>query len=230
MEMRARECERRKKRMDIGTKMKKARVDVGLTQEQVADELGISRQTMSNWENNRTYPDIVSVIKMSDLYKVSLDYLLKGNEETKMTSYLEYLEESTNTVKSKNNLSKIIMLASYLCIWAVTLIEFWIIMDPADAMGYSIMHLWIVLPITTLVVSIVIAKNGYWGRRKWVSSLILGAMYMLAGYSTFSLANMLSFDKFNMPDLGMFAIGVIISVTGLVIGTLAGQKKKISDK
>ena len=62
--------------MDIGTKIKEARVEAQLTQEQVADELGISRQTMSNWENNKTYPDIVSVIKMSDLYKVSLDYIV----------------------------------------------------------------------------------------------------------------------------------------------------------
>jgi len=49
--------------MDIGTKLKDARVSAGLTQEQVSEELGISRQTMSNWENGKTYPDIVSVIK-----------------------------------------------------------------------------------------------------------------------------------------------------------------------
>ena len=96
--------------MDIGTKIKEARMEAQLTQEQVADELGISRQTMSNWENNKTYPDIVSVIKMSDLYKVSLDYLLKGSGEKQMTNYMEYLEESTNTVKSKTNLSKIILI------------------------------------------------------------------------------------------------------------------------
>ena len=35
-------------------------MEAQLTQEQVADELGISRQTMSNWENNKTYPDILS--------------------------------------------------------------------------------------------------------------------------------------------------------------------------
>ena len=52
--------------MDIGAKIKNARITAQLTQEQVAEELGVSRQTLSNWENGRTYPDIVSVIKMSD--------------------------------------------------------------------------------------------------------------------------------------------------------------------
>ena len=63
--------------MDIGGKIKKSRTDAKITQEQVAQALGISRQTISNWENERSYPDIVSVFKMSDLYSVSLDYLLK---------------------------------------------------------------------------------------------------------------------------------------------------------
>ena len=67
--------------MDIGTKIKDARIAAQLTQEQVAEALGVSRQTMSNWENNKTYPDIVSVIKMSDLYEISLDHLLKEKEE-----------------------------------------------------------------------------------------------------------------------------------------------------
>ena len=63
--------------MDIGMKMKKARINVGLTQEQVAEALGVSRQTISNWENDKTYPDIISVIKISNLYNVSLDHLLR---------------------------------------------------------------------------------------------------------------------------------------------------------
>ena len=63
--------------MDIGTKIKDARSAAQLTQEQSAEALGVSRQTISNWENSKTYPDIVSIIKMSDLYGVSLDQLLK---------------------------------------------------------------------------------------------------------------------------------------------------------
>ena len=121
--------------MDIGTKIKNARIAAQLTQEQVADALGVSRQTMSNWENGKTYSDIVSVIKMSDLYAISLDHLLKEKEEVPMSNYMDYLEESTNTVKSQKKLSLTILLATYLGIWAFALIVFWFFISGSDAMG-----------------------------------------------------------------------------------------------
>lgn len=148
--------------MNIGTKIKNARTSANLTQEQVAEALDVSRQTVSNWENEKTYPDIVSVIKMSDLYNISLDHLLK--EEKPMSDYLNYLEESTNTVRSKNKLSMIILLATYLGIWAVSLITFWFFISGTDSMGYSIMFLWVLLPVTTFVISLLIGKNNYMGR------------------------------------------------------------------
>ena len=58
---------------DIGCKIKAARIEKKLTQEQFAEVLGVSRQTISNWENEKSYPDIISVIKMSECYDVSLD-------------------------------------------------------------------------------------------------------------------------------------------------------------
>ena len=56
--------------MDIGAKIRDARVKSGLTQEQAAEALSVSRQTISNWETGKTYPDIVSVVRMSDLYDI----------------------------------------------------------------------------------------------------------------------------------------------------------------
>lgn len=85
--------------MEIGKKLKAARQGSGLTQEQVAEHLYVSRQTISNWENEKSYPDIVSVVRLSDLYSISLDDLLKG--DAKM---LEHLEESTDIVKSNQKL------------------------------------------------------------------------------------------------------------------------------
>lgn len=61
--------------INIGEKIKKARIDAKFTLEQAAEKLMVSRQTISNWENEKTFPDIVSVIKMSNLYGVSLDHL-----------------------------------------------------------------------------------------------------------------------------------------------------------
>jgi transcriptional regulator with XRE-family HTH domain len=204
--------------MDIGIKMKNARQSAQLTQEQVADELGVSRQTISNWENGKTYPDIVSVVKMSELYNISLDLLLK--EEKPMSSYLDYLDESTNVVKSKRNLAQLILVITYVVIWAFSLIVFWLFTSGSDAMAYSLMFLWILLPVTTFIISLLIGKNNYWGKWKWSSALVFGVMYMLAEYGTFNMANMYAFDKVNLPRLEMLLIGDMISLIGLGIGTL----------
>lgn len=63
--------------MEFGEKLKQARISAGLTQEDVVRQVGVSRQTVSNWENNRSYPDLASVLKLSDLYGLSLDDLLR---------------------------------------------------------------------------------------------------------------------------------------------------------
>ena len=85
--------------MEIGRKLKEVRMKANLTQEQVAEELFVSRQTISNWENEKSYPDIISIIKLSDLYSISLDELLKGDQKM-----IKHLDESTNIVKSNKKL------------------------------------------------------------------------------------------------------------------------------
>lgn len=69
--------------MEIYTKLKEARIRTGLTQEEAAEKISVSRQTISNWENGKSLPDIVSVMRMSDLYQVSLDELLRGDQKMK---------------------------------------------------------------------------------------------------------------------------------------------------
>lgn len=207
--------------MEIGRKIRNARVSSNYTQEQAAEALGVSRQTISNWENEKSYPDIVSVVKMSDLYTVSLDHLLK--EENTMSKYMDYLEESTDAVKSKKKFSKLILIISYLVIWAFALVVFWIFTGGSDAMGFSLMFLWILLPVTTLIISILIGKEGYWGSWKWISAIFFGIMYMLAEYATFNAKNMLQFNKMNSPDFMMVIFGAIISGVGLAIGCVINR-------
>ena len=101
---------------DIGSKIKAARLKKKMTQEQVAELLGVSRQTISNWENEKSYPDIISVIALSDLYSVSLDELLKGDQKM-----AEHLEESTNVVKSNKKLTGAILLNIILMILLIAL-------------------------------------------------------------------------------------------------------------
>lgn len=212
--------------MDIGNKLNRARTNANLTQEQVAEVLGVSRQTISNWENEKTYPDIKSVVALSDLYGISLDYLLKDKEESSMSNYLDYLEESTNTVKSRNKLSGLLLVLTYLVIWSISIVVFWFFTSGSDAMGYSLMFLWILLPVTTFVVSLFIGRNTYWGKWKWLTPLVMGIMYMLAEYATFQCSNMIAFDKINTPSWGMILAGGVISAIGMSIGEIANLCKK----
>jgi len=87
--------------MSINEKLRQARLKAKLTQEMIAEKLGVSRQTISNWENGRSYPDIYSIITLADIYDVTLDSLLKGDEEIIM-----HLKESSDVTKSKTNLAK----------------------------------------------------------------------------------------------------------------------------
>ncbi len=85
--------------MEIGQKLKEARTQSGYTQEVIANKINVSRQTISNWETEKSYPDILSVIELSNLYSISLDDLLKGDNKM-----IAHLEESTNIVKSNQKL------------------------------------------------------------------------------------------------------------------------------
>ena len=102
--------------MEIGKKLKNARIEAGLTQEKAAEKIDVSRQTISNWENEKSYPDIISVIALSDLYSVSLDELLKGDQKM-----AEHLEENTNVVKINKILTLAILLNIILMILLIAL-------------------------------------------------------------------------------------------------------------
>ena len=105
--------------MEIGKKLKEARLNRDLTQEVIAEKLNVSRQTISNWENEKSYPDIISVIELSNLYSISLDDLLKGDD-----AMMEHLEESTNVVKSNQKLIGAIILNIITVILLITLSMF----------------------------------------------------------------------------------------------------------
>lgn len=67
--------------MEIGNQIKKYRSKLSLSQEELADKIFVTRQTISNWENEKNYPDIKSLVMLSSLFGISLDSLVKGDLE-----------------------------------------------------------------------------------------------------------------------------------------------------
>ena len=65
--------------MQLGQSLVKIRKDNNLTQEQFAQKFNVTRQTVSNWENEKSYPDLLTLVKISDEFDYSLDKMLKEN-------------------------------------------------------------------------------------------------------------------------------------------------------
>ena len=68
--------------MELNAQIKKYRKSLNLSQEELAEKVYVTRQTISNWENGKSYPDIHSLLLLSSLFNVSLDQLIKGDIET----------------------------------------------------------------------------------------------------------------------------------------------------
>ena len=65
--------------MEVGKQIKRFRRDLKLSQEELAGKIFVTRQTISNWENEKNYPDVNSLVLLSQLFNTSLDILVKGD-------------------------------------------------------------------------------------------------------------------------------------------------------
>ncbi len=68
--------------MELGSRIKQYRAARGWSQDELAEKMYVSRQTISNWENDKSYPDLQSLLLLAGLFGVSLDQLVKGDIET----------------------------------------------------------------------------------------------------------------------------------------------------
>lgn len=67
--------------LEVGAQIKKYRSNMKISQEELAEKIYVSRQTVSNWETGKNYPDIHSLLLLGSLFNVSLDQLIKGDVE-----------------------------------------------------------------------------------------------------------------------------------------------------
>lgn len=65
--------------MELGKQIKTYRQEANMSQEELAYRVYVSRQTISNWENDKCYPDVKSLILLGKIFHVSLDKLIKGD-------------------------------------------------------------------------------------------------------------------------------------------------------
>lgn len=111
--------------MILADKIIRLRKKNGWSQEELADKLQVSRQAVSKWEGAQTIPDIERILAMSRLFGVTVDYLLKDEQETEMFTKEEEsirqvsLEEAGRYLALRRQAAKQIALGTYLCILGI---------------------------------------------------------------------------------------------------------------
>lgn len=131
--------------MKIGKKLKDARQAQGYSQEVLAEKLYVSRQTISNWENDKTYPDIESLLRISELFQVSLDDLVKGD--------VSHMKEKVST-QDRSQFEKLSHLFTLL--FVLTLASPVFLFHYLDRLGFV---LWVALAFVTFAVSLMVEKE-----------------------------------------------------------------------
>ena len=84
--------------MTFGEKIQKLRKEAGLSQEELSYQLGVSRQAISKWERDNGYPETEKIVRLSKLFHVSLDYLLR-EEDTESQKSIQRNEGSMSVEK-----------------------------------------------------------------------------------------------------------------------------------
>lgn len=94
--------------MILSEKITALRKQMGWSQEELAEQLSISRQSVSKWELGASIPDLEKIIRMSELFGVSTDYLLKDDEETAVyTGQVDHTEEKTVSAEEADRFMRI---------------------------------------------------------------------------------------------------------------------------
>lgn len=128
--------------MEFNNKLYELRKQKGFSQEELANRLNVSRQTISKWEVGESTPDMEKLVAISDLFEVSLDELVKG-EEPKLAEPSEQIvkselysdiKEQVLTVDNKEKAKKGIKIAGII-------LGIFVLIDVISFVIYVIMHL-----------------------------------------------------------------------------------------
>ncbi len=131
--------------MELGNQIKKYRNKLCLSQDALAEKIYVSRQTISNWENGKSYPDVNSLVLLSEVFKTSIDHLVKGDVEIMKE---QVKSEDTRSFKRLNTLYFILFLA--LMVSPIPLLYF---------LGIAGIALWAILAVATLFMAFAVEKQ-----------------------------------------------------------------------
>lgn len=117
--------------MTFGERLYELRKDKNISQEELADLLDVSRQSISKWENDKAYPEMTRLLFMGDFFGVSLDYLMRGVDETpqdnvayKARNLLEVWNSFVSNLSGKQRKLLIVLYILLVCVCIAIVVSF----------------------------------------------------------------------------------------------------------
>ena len=198
--------------MSIGARLQKARIAACLTQEQAAERLQVSRQTISNWENDKTLPDVSYAKDISLAYAVSLDELISGAAMSVTT------DDVSEKIADQTELGKA-CLGIYLFLWVGSLLFFWIFGTGGGfAMFYAIFVYGILFHAGSGLVAFLFGLFDCWPMNRLQLVLLFGIGQMLLPWLTYSLCNTFTSGNINPLSWEAFVSGIVIGAVCMALG------------
>ncbi len=108
--------------MEIGGRIRELRAERGMSQDDLAARVYVSRQTISSWENGKTYPDVQSLLLLSEIFGATVDSLIKGDMDT-MNETIDRDAKTMNRLSYVMLAFLLLMIAAL--IWAVVQLFAW---------------------------------------------------------------------------------------------------------
>lgn len=131
--------------MELGKQIRKYRKEQSLSQDELAEKVYVSRQTISNWENDKSYPDVNSLILLSDVFHTSIDNLIKGDVEVMKE---QVKNEDRKGFEKISRIFSVLFLA--MMITPIPLIHY---------LKYAGIAIWALLAVVTLYFSFIVEKK-----------------------------------------------------------------------
>ena len=114
----------------------------------------------------------------------------------------------------------------YAVVWVLSVIAFWTITTGSDAMGYSLVFIWLLNPAAIIVASLCASMKEWPGLVALLLVAGCGLLYMLLPYLTFTLGNILYTGALRAPDPVLFVVGALASVVGLLVGRVLARRRE----
>lgn len=151
--------------MTLGEKIYELRTQHNLSQGDLANELNVSRQSISKWENDNSTPDLEKIVKLAEIFNISLDELIKNEEKEESVVNPSEQNTATQTKPREKKIGKGLLIAGVISIFvflllglgitgffvAIPLFACSIIYYKAKS-NYSLWCLWAIIPLADLFI------------------------------------------------------------------------------